>query len=158
MMFKVLRSDKEYPYLKPNAKERLASARRIFANAGMDKTMLISLGGNTKCLFPWLGTRSFRTLRKYLQTNASYFGIYGLEYNGCYYMTFKCEKEADELLQMIRLKITRDIIDPIDLVGKSECPIFEKYDPCIPPELLRRAYAADKLRIDEMKRRFRLEK
>ena len=57
---------------------------------------------------------------------------------------------------MIRRKITNDKIDPIDLVGKGECPIFEKYDPCIPPELLRRAYAADKLRTDEMKRRFRL--
>ncbi|MBR7161747.1 MAG: DEAD/DEAH box helicase [Clostridia bacterium] len=155
MMFKVLTSDTEYPYLKPNAKERLAAARRVFKNAGMAQTLLISLGGNTKCLLPWLGTRSFRTLRKYLQTNASYFGIYGLEYDGCYYMTFKCETEAEELLQMIRRKITNDTIETIDLVGKGECPIFEKYDPCIPPELLRRAYAADKLRTDEMKRRFR---
>ena len=154
MMFKILTSDREYPYLKPNAKERLSAARRVFRNAGMVQTLLISLGGNTKCLLPWLGTRSFRTLRKYLQMNAAYFGIYGLEYDGCYYMTFKCEKDADELLQMIRRKITNDTIETIDLVGKGECPIFEKYDPCIPPELLRRAYAADKLRTDEMKRRF----
>ena len=154
MMFKVLTSDKEYPYLKPNAKERLSAARRVFRNAGMAQTMLISLGGNTKCLLPWLGTRSFRTLRKYLQMNASYFAIYGLEYDGCYYMTFKCEKDADELLRMIRRKMAHDTIETIDLVGKGECPIFEKYDPCIPPELLRRAYAADKLRTDEMKRRF----
>ena len=153
-MFKILTVDTEYPYLKANAKERLAAARRVFRNAGMAQTMLISLGGNTKCLLPWLGTRSFRTLRKYLQMNASYFGIYGLEYDGCYYMTFKCEKDANELLQMIQRKITNDTIETIDLVGKGECPIFEKYDPCIPPELLRRAYAADKLRIDEMKRRF----
>ena len=158
MMFKILTSDQEYPYLKPNAKERLAAARRVFRNAGMAQTMLISLGGNTKCLLPWLGTRSFRTLRKYLQTNASYFGIYGLEYDGCYYMTFKCEKDSNELLQMIRRKITNDTIETIDLVGKGECPIFEKYDPCIPPELLRRAYAADKLRTDEMKRRFQWKK
>ena len=158
MMFKILTSDQEYPYLKPNAKERLAAARRVFRNAGMAQTMLISMGGNTKCLLPWLGTRSFRTLRKYLQTNASYFGIYGLEYDGCYYMTFKCEKDSNELLQMIRRKITNDTIETIDLVGKGECPIFEKYDPCIPPELLRRAYAADKLRTDEMKRRFQWKK
>ena len=153
-MFKILTVDTEYPYLKANAKERLAAARRVFCNAGMAQTMLISLGGNTKCLLPWLGTRSFRTLRKYLQMNASYFGIYGLEYDGCYYMTFKCENDANELLQMIQRKITNDTIETIDLVGKGECPIFEKYDPCIPPELLRRAYAADKLRTDEMKRRF----
>ncbi len=157
MMFKILTVDTEYPYLKPNAKERLSAARRVFQNAGMDKTLLISLGGNTKCLLPWLGTRSFRTLRKYLQKNASCFGIYGLEYDGCYYMTFKCERDAEELLHMIRRKITADQIQTIDLVGKSECPIFEKYDPCIPPELLRRAYAADKLQTDEMKKRFHTE-
>ncbi|MBQ8495912.1 MAG: DEAD/DEAH box helicase [Clostridia bacterium] len=153
-MFKVLTTDTEYAYLNPNAKERLAAARHVFMNAGLDKTMLISLGGNTKCLVPWLGTRSFRTLRKYLQKNSAYFGIYGLEYDGCYYMTFKCERNAEELLAMIRRKITADHIETIDLIGKGECPVFEKYDPCIPPELLRRAYAADKLRTDEMKRRF----
>ncbi len=156
MMRKVLTSDIEYPYLKSNAKERLASARRIFRNAGLHETLLVSLGGNTKCLIPWLGTRSFRTLRKYLQKNAAYFGIYGLEFDGSYYMLFKCDKDADELLTLIRQKITHDTIDPIDLVGKSECPVFEKYDPCIPPELLRKAYAADKLRTDEMKLRFQI--
>ena len=155
-MFKVLTSDTEYAYLKPNAKERLAAARRVFMNAGLNQTMLISLGGNTKCLVPWLGTRSFRTLRKYLQKNAAYFGIYGLEYDGCYYMTFKCERNAEELLKAIRQKITGENIIPLELVGKGECPVFEKYDPCIPPELLRRAFAADKLRTDEMKKRFRI--
>lgn len=153
-MREVLSSDAEYPYLKVNARERLAAARRVFANTGMRETMLVSLGGNTKCLLPWLGTRSFRTLRKYLQKNAPYFGIYGIEYEGGYYMTFKCDKKPDELLTLIRRKITADTIEPIDLVGKGECPIFEKYDPCIPPELLRRAYAVDKLRTDEMKYRF----
>ncbi len=156
MMRKVLTSDTDYPYLKSNARERLASARRIFRNAGLHETMLVSLGGNTRCLFPWLGTRSFRTLRKYLQKNASYFGIYGLEFDGSYYMMFKCDTEPEELLEQMKEKITRDKILPIDLVGKNECPVFEKYDPCIPPELLRRAYAEDKLRTDEMKLRFSL--
>jgi ATP-dependent Lhr-like helicase len=157
MMRKILSTDIEYPYLKSNARERLAAARRVFRNAGMNETMLVSLGGNTRCLLPWLGTRSFRTLRKYLQKNSAYFGIYGLEFDGCYYMTFKCDKDPDELLELIRHKITHDTIIPIDLVGKSECPVFEKYDPCIPPELLREAYAVDKLRTDEMKTRFAIE-
>jgi ATP-dependent Lhr-like helicase len=156
MMRKILSSDIEYPYLKSNAKERLAAARRVFKNANMDQTMLVSLGGNTRCLLPWLGTRSFRTLRKYLQKNSAYFGIYGLEFDGCYYITFKCDKDPDELLELIKHKITHDTIIPIDLVGKGECPIFEKYDPCIPPELLREAYATDKLRTDEMKIRFKV--
>ena len=101
MMRKILLSDTEYPYLKPNAAERLRAARRVFANAGLKETMLVSLGGNTRCLVPWLGTRSFRTLRKYLQKNAAYFGIRGVEHEGCYYMTFKSDLPAEELLSLI---------------------------------------------------------
>jgi ATP-dependent Lhr-like helicase len=36
------------------------------------------------------------------------------------------------------------------LMEHSELPVFEKYDDCIPPELLRRAYAVDRLRSDEV--------
>lgn len=154
MMRKVLSGTDEYPYLKPNAAQRLAAARRVFANAGMRESMLVSLGGNTRCLTPWLGTRSFRTLRKYLQKNASLFGIYGIEYDGCYYMTFKCDRSPEELLALMKHRIPSEHIDTLELVGKGEMPVFEKYDPCIPPELLRRAYATDKLRTDEMKIRF----
>lgn len=154
MMRKILSGTDEYPYLKPNAAQRLAAARRVFANAGMRESMLVSLGGNTRCLTPWLGTRSFRTLRKYLQKNASLFGIYGIEYDGCYYMTFKCDRSPEELLALMKHRIPSEHIDTLELVGKGEMPVFEKYDPCIPPELLRRAYATDKLRTDEMKIRF----
>ena len=153
-MRKILSEERIYPYLKPNAQDRLAAARRVFANAGMRESLLISLGGNTRCFLPWLGTRSFRTLRKYLQKYASSFDIHGIEYDGCYYMTFKCDREPEELLSLLKHKITSEEIDTLSLVGKSEMPVFEKYDPCIPPELLRRAYAADKLRTDEMKIRF----
>lgn len=154
MMRKILSGTDEYPYLKPNAAQRLAAARRVFANAGMRESILVSLGGNTRCLTPWLGTRSFRTLRKYLQKNASLFGIYGIEYDGCYYMTFKCDRSPEELLALMKHRIPSEHIDTLELVGKGEMPVFEKYDPCIPPELLRRAYATDKLRTDEMKIRF----
>lgn len=154
MMRKILSGTDEYPYLKPNAAERLAAARRVFVNAGMRESILVSLGGNTRCLTPWLGTRSFRTLRKYLQKNASLFGIYGIEYDGCYYMTFKCDRSPEELLALMKHRIPAEHIDTLELVGKGEMPVFEKYDPCIPPELLRRAYATDKLRTDEMKLRF----
>ena len=108
MMRRVLSDSREYPYLKPNAAERLAAARRVFAAAGMKEHLLVSLGGNTKCLFPWLGTRSFRTLRKYLQKNAGLFGIYGIEYGGCYYITFKSDRSPEELLAMLKRAVTEE--------------------------------------------------
>ena len=36
-----------------------------------------------------------------------------------------------------------------ELVGANEAPTFEKYDEYIPADLLRRAYATDRLRSDE---------
>ena len=88
-MKKVLQEDTVYPYLKQNAKERLETARRVARNTGMLTRPVVSLGGYTKCIFPWLGTRSFRTLRKFIAQNAKEFKISGIEFEGCYYLTFK---------------------------------------------------------------------
>jgi hypothetical protein len=40
-----------------------------------------------------------------------------------------------------------------ELVFASELPIFDKYDTCIPAELLRAAYAKDRLSLSEVKER-----
>ena len=65
-MRRVLAEDTIYPYLKPNAAHRLEVARHLARNTGMLEHSLVHLGGYSWCLFPWLGTRSFRTLRKYI--------------------------------------------------------------------------------------------
>ena len=41
-------------------------------------------------------------------------------------------------------------IDTHSLVGHTDCPVFEKYDPYIPSELLRKAYAEDRLCAQEV--------
>ncbi len=58
------------------------------------------------------------------------------------------------LLFGIRSIIERDGIDTQALVRDGECPIFDKYDEYIPPELLRIAYAKDRLLADEILERF----
>lgn len=65
-MRQVLAEETVYPYLKENARQRLEVARRLAANTGMLQHSMVHLGGYSWCLFPWLGTRSFRTLRKYI--------------------------------------------------------------------------------------------
>ncbi len=154
-MREVLCGTKEYPYLKPNAKQRLEAARRVAKNGGLDAHSLISLGGMTYCLFPWLGTRSFRTLRKYIARHAKEYKITSLEFEGCYYMTFKMDDDvsAETLIRGLASHIAKEGIDRMQLVGATEMPVFEKYDPYIPGELLRRAYAEDRLRVDEIYRR-----
>lgn len=153
-MKQVLAEDKLYPYLKPNAAERLEVARHLARNTGMLERSLVCLGGYTWCLFPWLGTRSFRTLRKFLLQNSRGFKVSNLDFEGCYYMTFRMERGDDrELIRHLAGIAAHKGIDCASLVSATELPVFDKYDDYIPGELLRKAYAADKLRADEVERR-----
>ena len=149
-MKRVLEEDSVYPYLKPNAQKRLDTARHVARNTGMLEHSLVHLGGFSWCLFPWLGTRSFRALRKLIAQKASAFGITGLEYEGCNYITFKMSRGNDyELIEALANDVRREAIDPLSLVAGSEIPVFEKYDGYVPADLLRRAYATDRLNAAE---------
>ncbi len=150
-MRRILAEDTVYPYLKPNAQHRLDIVRNLARNTGIPHHSLVHLGGYTWCLFPWLGTRSFRTLRKFIMNNAAKFKITNLEFEGCYYMMFKMESGSDyALIKGLCDIIEREGIDKSRLVSVTESPVFEKYDDFIPAELLRKQYAADKLRTDEI--------
>ncbi|MBQ8331788.1 MAG: DEAD/DEAH box helicase [Clostridia bacterium] len=149
-MRRVLQEDTVYPYLKGNAVRRLEMARRMARNAGMTDRFLVYLGGYTWCLFPWLGTRSFRTLRKMIGTVASEFGISGMDFEGCNYMTFRMERgRGEDLVRQLLRSYGVQTASPMSLVSPKELPVFEKYDEYIPAELLRHAYAVDRLNLPE---------
>ncbi len=150
-MKKVLAEDVVYPYLKPNAAHRLDVVRKLARNTGLCSHSLIHLGGYSWCLFPWLGTRSFRTLRKFIAANSAKFRISNIEFEGCNYIKFKMESgDGYEFIRVLNEIMERDGIDKSKLVNSNEMPVFEKYDDFIPSELLRRQYAEDKLRTDEI--------
>ena len=154
-MREVLCGDVEYRFLGDNASWRLENARHIARNAGMDKNTVIFLGGQNFVLFPWLGTRAFRTVRRFLQKHSSELGISDVRSEGCVYITFKASRSAGEnLLIGMRQIMAREGVIPSELVFDGECPIFEKFDEFIPPELLREAYAQDRLCAEEMLYRF----
>lgn len=158
-MRRVLSEDIDYPYLKPQAKERLTSARDIARNTGMCDRQVIRLGGFSYCFFPWLGSRSFRTLRRILQRYGSHLGISSIEHEGCYFISFKMEGTTDETLcpKLLELIEKENRLEPTDLVFESECPSIDKYDPLLPPSLLRKAYAIDRLDVAEAVQRIREE-
>jgi ATP-dependent Lhr-like helicase len=154
-MREILMSDKQYAFLGDNAKERLENARRVARNANMDENMLIYLGGQSYVLFPWLGTRSFRTLRRFLQKHSAELGIFDIQSEGCCYIKFKAREDAGKtFLFGIRDILIREGINTFELVRDGECPVYDKYDEYIPPSLLREAYAKDRLRADEIIERF----
>ena len=104
----------------------------------------------TYCLFPWLGTRSFRTLRKLLTKHARELQISNLEFEGCYYITFRYDGGDPLRLGGKIRELMAGHIDRESLIAPSDTPIFEKFDPYLPRELLCRAYAEDRLRVDEI--------
>lgn len=150
-MKKVLEEDTVYPYLKPNAAARLDAARTVAKNTKMLENPVVHLGGYSYCLFPWLGTRSFRTLRKLIAANSGRFGISGIEFEGCNYLSFKMEKASGkQLIYGLCDILEKERPEPISLIGKTDNPAFDKYDPYIPTELLRKAYAEDKMDMSEL--------
>ena len=154
-MKEVLFNGKEYAFLGENAKRRLEDARMVCENAGMSENMLIYLGGQSYVLFPWLGTRPFRTVRRLMQKYSSELGVFDIQSEGCCYIKFKAKEGcAEHFLEKIEQIITRDGLDTRSLVSNSEYPVFDKFDDCIPPELLRDAYAADRLSAKWVIKRF----
>ncbi len=153
-MKRVLEEDIQYPYLKENAKARLVAARVLTKNTGLTKRSLVSLGGLTKCWFPWIGTRSFRTLVRYLKVNATKFGISNISYDGCNYICFRLDKGSEEdLVEAMQSDVKLHGIPCHNLVFSGETPIIDKYDPYIPSDLLKKAYSIDRLRSDEVEDR-----
>ncbi len=154
-MKKILEEDTVYPYLLPGAAKRLSDARHTARATGMLQKTLVPLGGYTWCMFPWAGTRSFRTMRRFLAKYADRFKISGIDFEGCYYVTFRMEQgSAAELLSVLKNEIVTHDDDLNDLVSGKELPVFDKYDDYIPAELLRRSFAADKLNIKELQNKF----
>ena len=93
-------------------------------------------------------------MRKYIAKNAKTLGISGIEFEGCYYMTFKMEKDDSRLMSMLADALRNEGgINCRALVENSEIPIFDKYDNYIPADLIRKAYSADRLRADEAEKR-----
>lgn len=154
-MREVLLGSEEYPYLGKNAARRLATARHTAQAAGIGKSPLVYLGGSSFVLFPWLGTRGFRACRRLLSHFSRELGISEIHSEGCCYITFRAERESGEQLLPALSSLLKTVPPTAEqLVGEGEAPCFEKYDGCIPPPLLRRAYACDRLNLEEAAKRF----
>ncbi|MCR4429152.1 MAG: DEAD/DEAH box helicase [Caldiserica bacterium] len=149
-MKQALLEDVDYPYLQPNARQRLKEARNLARMVGLEKNHILPLGGRTFALFPWLGTRSFRVMSRVLKRLlASEFKITNVEGEPSNYLIFKMEKGDQEELNRRLVSLAREGISPESLLGTNEAPIMQKFDPFLPPKLLRKAFAYDHLDVEE---------
>lgn len=148
-MKRVLAEDTVYPYLQKNATHRLEKARLTARNTGMLQRSIVHLGGYNWCIFPWLGTRSFRTLKRMISAISQDLGITSIESGGSNYITFRMENGTDKLLVQKLVSRFASLTGADSLVSNKELPVFEKYDEFVPAELLRHSFAVDRLDLDE---------
>lgn len=149
-MRQILLEEEEYPYLGPQALKRLREARRLASHAEIGAHHIFPLGGETYAIFPWMGTRSYRTLKRVLtHLLAKDLGIKEVEGEPSNYFIIKMEKAEAEILRQNLKALAENGIDPEKLVGPSEAPLMQKYDPYVPAALLRKIYAYDHLDVNE---------
>lgn len=154
-MLQVLRGEDTPPYLMKNAAARLAEARHTARRAGMTDSVLLPLGGESWCLFPWLGTYAFLALERFLKLRcAARLGLSALESSRPYFLQFKMKASREEFFRVLD-EAEQEPLNPLELVYPGEIPLFEKYDEFLPPELVRKGFACGILGIDEMKQRIR---
>ena len=152
-MHKVLEERCNYPYLMKNATVRLAKARRAAVEASLDLLPLINLGEDTWALFPWLGSYAFLALERLIKHKvAKRLGIKGFDSTRPYYMQFRMACDPREFFSALIEEANADF-DPLELLGKDEIPVFEKYDEFVPPELVRKGFAEGVLDLAGMRER-----
>ena len=154
-MKKVLLEDKGYPYLMPNAVNRLALGRKNARAAGITDNPLISLGGNMWALFPWLGSYSFLALERFLKIKcAPFLALKGLDSSRPYFIQFTMKADRNTFFEVV-CDMADEPLDAMELLYPKEVPVFEKYDDILPEELVRRGFAYAVLNKDEMLDRVR---
>lgn len=152
-MRRVLLEDDVYPYLMRNAVGRLSEARATARASGLADRPLVNLGGNSWCLFPWLGTYSFLALERLLRLIcAEELGLSGLDSDRPFFMQFTMTATEERFYEVVSAACAGPI-DPMSLLFDGEVPVFEKYDIHVPEELVRKGFAYGVLDIDGMRRR-----
>ena len=149
-MRRVLQERATYPYLMPNAVARLKLARHTAANSGLAEKPLINLGGDMWCLVPWLGSYAFLALERFLKLRcADRLGLRGLDVSRPYFMQFKMAVGERDFFHVVQEEAAIEF-DPMELVYPGEVPLFDKYDPYLPEELVRKGFAEGVLDIKGM--------
>ena len=152
-MQEVLSGDRQYPYLMPHARCRLAQARDVFQKSRMSQRPLVHLGGKMWALFPWLGSYAFLALERFLKIRcAKQLGLKGLNASRPYYMQFTLQVDETEFYAIVSEEAEKPL-DPMELVYPGENPVFEKYDEYLPPLLVQKGFACGVLDVDGMKQR-----
>lgn len=162
MMKRVLSDGKIYPYLQKGAKARLEEAFFLTGHSGIGEFNVVSMGGKSVCIFPWLGSIDYHTVMFLIKKLCGH--ILNLKSIGGqppYFITLKIgsgsytaadflEVFRDALNSEIDLDLLMDDKDVAELKNYYEykTPKFDKF---IPLPLLKKALIADYIDLDKIR-------
>lgn len=161
-MRQILNCDSDYPYLRKNARARLSEARFLCRHSGLAEFNVISLGGKTVCILPWVGSIDFYTIlyliRKYMGDFIDTKSVGGWS---PYFITAKLISGTvwdllDEFKALLRqpLRILEDMTDA-DLADLKAHYEYKppKYDAFVPFELKKKAVVTDYIDLERIAKR-----
>ncbi|MFL0374032.1 DEAD/DEAH box helicase [Paenibacillus amylolyticus] len=150
-MREVLSDSVIYPYLSPQAVNRLERARRLARESGLLKQVVIPAGGDSMYVLPWVGSKSFRTLERLMKHNLSKkLALRSVVPMEPYYFVVSGKVDERTLLAEI-MSECRTAEDASALLAEDEAPYLGKYDEFVAPPLIREAFAVDGLDLDGLK-------
>ncbi|PWW36729.1 MULTISPECIES: DEAD/DEAH box helicase [Paenibacillus] len=150
-MREVLSDTVIYPYLSPQAVNRLERARRLARESGLLKQVVIPAGGDSLYVLPWVGSKSFRTLERLMKHNLSdKLALRSVVPMEPYYFVVSGKVDGRTLLAEI-MSECRAAEDASALLSEDEAPYLGKYDEFVSPPLIREAFAVDGLDLNGLK-------
>ncbi|MHA2245551.1 MAG: DEAD/DEAH box helicase [Candidatus Hodarchaeales archaeon] len=150
-MRKILFEDKIYPYLQPGAVERVQQVRTLAREVEMDKRALFQLAGHKFVLLPWVGSISFRTIRRILELHSEELGIRSISEQSPYFFLFEAEDQSRDNLESEIKKLCNRIESPAELIKEDEIFVWRKFDQYIPTKLQQQTLMDDYLDLEEVK-------
>ncbi len=148
----VLSEDEIYPYLGKNAASALTAARKYARDNRLLDYPLHRVCDDLWIITPWLGSRAMNTLLRYMRRFCVGSTVSRVVIENPYVISFRMD-EGDVrgfISDMNRgLLCAGDLSDC--LIDENESCFAEKYDYLVPKELLRKAYAADKLNTEMLR-------
>ncbi|RRJ65670.1 DEAD/DEAH box helicase [Paenibacillus oralis] len=149
-MREVLAGSAIYPYLSPQAVNRLERARRLARETGLARQVVLPAGGDALFVLPWVGSKAFRTLERLLKHHLSErLALRSVVPMEPYYMIVSGKSDPQTLIGEIA-RACRDCREE-DLLAPEEAPYLGKYDEFVVPELIRQAFAADGLDLQGLR-------
>ncbi len=136
-MFSIYRSKRVPVYLNSSAQSLLAEGRDSFERSGLLRQSLVQTGRDV-LIFPWKGDRILGTLNLQLTSR-------GLDISNEGIALLVLDSTTHTVLSHLKALAESGPANPVDLAEKVRNKKTEKYDYCLPEELLCRDYASRKL-------------